>query len=616
MKVKMNIFLSVLALIFAGIVYYIMELEKHPDPDTNKKGVVDLSLLGSDIKSLGIKYKDWNVEASNIDGRWYILSPVYDLAKQGIFESIFSMVEKLRFLEVVTPEDMKKRQLSDQTFGIDKPEAIITLFFEDEEIDVVFGSRTRLGDYIYVKNSDSDNIYTVTSKIVDVLPLTVDELRDPEMFNVDISLIDIIKMKSAKAGYVELTKNAGKWFFKQPDVGPVDESVLKSILQKLADLKISSYVWQDSFTGVSNDENNILYEKYGLTDDQALFGISLEDPIIGDMYSLKISQHSPENENLHYVVRKTLPDIFAVKIAEKDINVLNFSLNELKNKALFDVNEDLIKEIGISKNDSRFIMTKTNGVWAIIEPGYAVADFKTVSSFLNYFTKQVRIVEFISPEQVESLNLEPYVDLCIGVQKETLNKKKLQFFTSKSEPGNFYGKFTGREDLFLLPYSAKLIFGSDVVDPFLFYNKTVLNIPSQDISSIIVKKIGKDAKDAVLSKDGQWVHDGSKDNIDMVAVNTILFSVANLRAECIVEDNIMDLDKYGLKEPMYVVKIGFSTDAGIQKSLMIGALAGNDGARYAMVKGKELIFVLSPAELSNLTLDMYKDEPSDKSDDD
>jgi len=610
MKVKMNIFLFVLALIFAGIVYYIMELEKHPDTDTNKKGVVDLSLLGSDIKSLGIKYKDWNVDASNIDGRWYILSPVYDLAKQGIFESIFSMVEKLRFLEVVTPEDMKKRQLSEQTFGIDKPEAIITLSFDNEAIDVIFGNRTRLGDYIYVKSSDSDDIYTVTSKIVEILPLTVDELRDPDMFNVDISLIDIIKMKSSKAGYVELSKNGGRWFFEQPDVGPVDEAVLKSILGKLAGLKISSYVWQDSFTDVSNDENNILYEKYGLTDAQALFGISLEDPIIGDIYSLKISQHTPEDDSLYYVMRKKLPDIFTVKIDEKDINILNFSLNDLKNKELFHVGENLVKEIGISKNDDRFIMTKTNGVWAIIEPGYAVADFKTVSSFLNYFTKQVRIVEFISPEQVEDLKLEPYINLCIGVQKETLDKGKLQFFTSKSEPGNFYGKFGGREDIFLLPYSAKLVFGSDVVNPFLFYNKTVLNIPAQDINSIIVKKIGKDAQDAVLNKEGKWEHNGSAESIDMVAVNAILFSVANLRAECIVDDNTMDLDKYGLKEPVYVVKIGFSTDAGIQKSLLIGALAGNDGARYAMVKGKELVFVLSPAELSNLTLNMYKNENS------
>jgi hypothetical protein len=615
MKVKINIFLSVLALIFAGIVYYIMELEKQPYNDVGKKGVFNFSFLGSDIKSVGIKYKDWNVDASNIDGRWYILSPVYDLAKQGVFESIFSMVDKLKFMEVVTPEDMEKRQLSEQTFGIDKPEAIITLFFENEEIDIIFGNRTLLGDYIYVKRSNSENIYTVKSKIIDILPLTVDELRDPEMFNVDISLVDFIKMRSSRAGYVELIKNGGRWFFKQPDVGPVDEAVLKSIFEKLKGLKISGYVWQDSFKDFSSDENNILYEKYGLNDAQALFGISLEDPIIGDIYNLKISQHSPEDENLYYVVRKTLPDIFSVKIEQEDINVLNFSFDELKNKELFHVDEKLIKQIEISKRDDRFIMIKAHGIWTITEPGYAVADFKTVSSFLNYFTKQARIVEFIPPEKVESLELEPYIKLSIGMQKETLVKEELQFFISKSKPGNFYGKFIGRKDIFLLPYAAKLVFGGDVLNPFLFYNKTVLNIPSQDIDSINVKQRGKEEQSVVLNKDVQWVRDGRVDGIDMVAVNAILFSVANLRAECIVDDNTMDLEKYGLKEPVYVVKIGFSTDAGIQKSLLIGALAGDDGARYAMVKGKEFVFVLSPAELSNLTLDMYKDESSDKSND-
>ncbi len=614
MKVKINIFLSVLALIFAGIVYYIMELEKRPDIDSNKKGVLDFYFSGSDIKSVGIKHKDWNVDASNIDGRWYILSPVYDLAKQGVLESIFSMVDKLKFTEVVTPEDMSKRKLSEQTFGIDKPEAIITLFFEDEEIDVIFGNRTLLGDFIYVKSSVSDNIYTVNSKIIDILPLTVDELRDPEMFNVDISLVDLIKMRSSRAGYVELVRNDGRWFFKQPDIGPIDETVLKSIFEKLKGLKISGYVWQDSFKDFSNDENNILYEKYGLTESQLLFGISLEDPIIGDIYSIKVSPPSPKDENLYYVVRKTLPDIFSVKIDREDINILNFSLDALKNKELFHVNDKQIKEILISKGDNRFIIRRTNGVWKITEPVYAVADLKTVSSFLNYFTKKVRIIEFIPSDEVEFLELEPYISLSIGVQHESLVKEKINFFVSKSKPGNFYGRFFGREDLFLLPYSAKLVFGGDDLNPFLFYNKTVLNIPSQDIKSLNVKESGKESQTAILDNDGKWVHDGRTEIIDMVAVNAILFSVANLRAECIV-DNTIDLEKYGLNEPVYIVKIGFSTDAGIQKSLLIGALAGDDGARYAMVRGNELIFVLSPAELSNLTLDIYQDELSDKSDD-
>jgi hypothetical protein len=532
MKVKLNIFLLVLAIIFAGVVYYILELEKHPEIDARKNGVLDLSFLGSDVKSVSIKYNDWSVDASNVEGRWYLLSPVYDLAKQGMFESIFSMVEKLKYHEVVTLEDMDKRQLSTSTFGIDSPEAVITLYFENDKIDVVFGKRTRLGEYIYVKSSKSDNIYTVTSKIVDVLPETANDLRDPEMFNIDLSLLNSVKLRSAKAGFVELKKENGEWLFEQPDVGPVDSSVLQSIVEKLTELKIKDYIWQDGISDIVNhpfkfeyDEENILYERYGLTDSDALFGINVVNPIIGDDYSLKISQVSSEAPDLYYVLRNSLPDIFSVIVDEEGIDVLNFSINDLKSKELFRVNQEFITEVGISKEDNRFIMTKTNGVWAIIEPMYAVADLKTISSFLNYFTKQVQIVKFIAPEKVQALKLNPYINLCIGSQKvgSEQTKQKLTFFSSEEESGLFYGKFNDRDDVFELPYASKLVFGGDVVNPFLFYNKTVVNIPTEDINSISTKNIDGEIKEVILNPEGQWVYNNNIDGADMVAVNSVLF---------------------------------------------------------------------------------------------
>jgi hypothetical protein len=239
---------------------------------------------------------------------------------------------------------------------------------------------------------------------------------------------------------------------------------------------------------------------------------------------------------------------------------------------------------------------------------YAVADLKTVSSFLNYFTKQVQIVEFVAPEEVEALKLKPYISLCIGSKKNgcEFSKEKLNFFSSEAKPRCFYGKSNDRDDVFELPYSARLVFGSDDIDPFLFYNKTVLNIPTEDINSISTKNIDDEIKEATLNSEGQWIYSNNVDGVDMVSVSSLLFSVANLRAECIVDNDAIDLEKYGLEEPIYLLKIGFATDAGIQKSLLIGALAGDDGARYAMVKGKDIVFVLSPAELANLTLDIAK----------
>ncbi|MDA3798310.1 MAG: DUF4340 domain-containing protein [Kiritimatiellae bacterium] len=613
MKVKLNIFLFLVAIIFGGIVFYLVQFDNKPIGDTRKAGVLSFSFLGSDINSVSIKNEDWKVDASNIGGRWYLLRPVYDLARQGIFESVFSMVENMKYQEIVTPKDMKDRHLTYETFGLDNPTVVITLFFDNDSIEVVFGKRTRLGDYIYVKSSESEKIYTVSSKIIDILPKTIDELRDPDMFNIDSSLLDVVKMKSSKAGFVELKKVAGEWYFEQPDIGPVDSSFLFDIFDKLVKIKIKNYVWQDLIEqtpsaegALDYDGNNILYERYGLKDSDVLFDIDVTDPILGDTYGLKISQHSPENLNLHYILRNNLPDIFSVILKEDDLRVLNFSLNDLRSKRLYRTEPEFVTEIAISKNDNRFVMTWTNGLWAVTEPVFSVADRATISSFLNYFTKQTRIVDFVLPEDVDSLKLEPYVNLSFNIDKGNgeHDVEKLEFYTSQKDSGKFYGKFSDRDDIFLLPYETKLIFGPDLVDPYLFYNKTILNVATEDIGSISTKS---DAGEKIveLSEDGIWVADGQTNVVNMVAVNSILFSIANLRAECIVDSDPENLEQYGLENPKYILKVGFSTGAGIQKSLLIGALAGDDGARYAMVKGKNIIFVLSPAELSNLTLGIY-----------
>ena len=74
----------------------------------------------------------------------------------------------------------------------------------------------------------------------------------------------------------------------------------------------------------------------------------------------------------------------------------------------------------------------------------------------------------------------------------------------------------------------------------------------------------------------------------------ILFFAANLRAVRVEALNPASLEPYGLDGGGTVLTLGLMGETGIQKSIVLGRPAPPDGV-YAMVKGQDVVFVLSSA---------------------
>ena len=90
-----------------------------------------------------------------------------------------------------------------------------------------------------------------------------------------------------------------------------------------------------------------------------------------------------------------------------------------------------------------------------------------------------------------------------------------------------------------------------------------------------------------------------------------LQSLSKLDATGVEWRRTEDLAGYGLDKPSAELSIGLSGDEGIRKTVIFGFVAGANGV-YAMVRGRDGIYVLEKSHVSNLTGDLVLAEDGDE----
>lgn len=91
-------------------------------------------------------------------------------------------------------------------FGFGKPSRTISVTFTDgERVTLLLGSRTPLGDGMYLRRTDRDTVYTIGTSTAEILMRTKSDYRDIELFD-EISSTDLLtSVTVSKAGVKPLT---------------------------------------------------------------------------------------------------------------------------------------------------------------------------------------------------------------------------------------------------------------------------------------------------------------------------------------------------------------------------------------------------------------------------
>ncbi len=275
-------------------------------------------------------------------------------------------------------------------FGFEKPARKIDVTFTDgEKIGLLLGSRTPLGEGMYVRLIDSNTVYTIGASTADALMKTKSDYRDITLFNAISSTDLLTSVTVTKAGRAPIT------VVRKPEADEEkDTSDTEAML--VADYAITSPISRDTNPDTVGpklldkviaikateliEDNPKDLNKYGLDNPVKLRFTTSE----GADVSLLIGNKTPDGGR--YVMPDGIPTVIAT---EKDCDLESLSYADISSPLIWYYKSDAVSDITyeLAGGARHTLSLKTSGKTLT-----GVYDGKTLtgSNATNLFLRTIR----------------------------------------------------------------------------------------------------------------------------------------------------------------------------------------------------------------------------------
>jgi len=196
-----------------------------------------LEIAAADVTGLGLRWSDahqGSVGAERKDDEWVLTAPRSGRADTDRIDALLRILERTVRKEV---------QGSDAEYGLDHPQATLTLKTAAKSATLLFGN-TGVNYSAYVKVQGADRVLVVESSALNLLPKSADDLRDrlvarfrPE----DVSRVRVTRGTKTMAA----ERNEDAWRLTEPSPAPANEKRVDAALETLAAIGVSVFLADD-----------------------------------------------------------------------------------------------------------------------------------------------------------------------------------------------------------------------------------------------------------------------------------------------------------------------------------------------------------------------------------
>jgi Domain of unknown function (DUF4340) len=125
-------------------------------------------------------------------------------------------------------------------YGLDKPNAAIEIFEDDNSIRVLFGNKKENGDY-YIKLDSELPVYSVSEYVFVQIPENINEIRVRKVVNIDPTKVTGVEIKEG-GKYLSISQIGDKWTVINNGNAQVSEKRIKDLLNEIGNLEVESFV--------------------------------------------------------------------------------------------------------------------------------------------------------------------------------------------------------------------------------------------------------------------------------------------------------------------------------------------------------------------------------------
>lgn len=479
----------------------------------------------------------------------------------------------------ITQQHLDMRGFDEAQYGFEPPSVTITAKDNNGKHEWFVGRKTPLGGMVYAMQAESEEIYTVQDKLLLIIPVSPDWLRDRVLFPGETAGLRRIEIRGP-AGFVQLVKEpATGWRIQQPVSTPADTKEVDDFIEKLYLFRIEGFV----------ADNVLDFSIYGLQGESRQISVGSGD---GSSRMLIVGDDVPDRPG--YVYARRADDTSVYTVSADILPLLNMPSERFRDASILSVVPEAVSYVALTKESEELSLVKheTDG-WAVTSPVVWEADAKAVEDLVVFWSAAV-----ITEYNVETNTAPAEWVFEIG-SAESGTTNRIEVLPRQGEDGLFVRL---GDDPTLYQINIPRIPDS-VIDPLLYKDRNVWNIEKGAVRKVSVVKSG-DRKQIVERYESEdFIPSGTNGSVRVnnEVFNKILGQLEVIRASEYITYNPADLDQFGLSSPLIELYVGLSNSNELGRVLLVGHETPK--GFYSMVKGRDVVFYLDKAQVEVLSAD-------------
>ena len=579
MKGRSTLFLLI-GILALGTFIWIQESWRARVPSKEYLRTKLFDLDAETLVSMQFKLTNTVIKCVKEGGVWVAGDPNEGMGRADV-ALILRMVAGLNAMgkgTTITAQQLDIRGLDAAEYGFDQPNIEITSVDNSGRRTWLVGRKAPLGGMVYVRESTSDDIYTVPDQLLSIIPTKPDQLRDLVLFSGEAIGVRRVEIRGQE-GFIQLVKDSQSgWRIQQPLSALADPREVNAYIESLFSLRVEKFVADNvsdfSIYGLQGETRQIALEGADGTARMLVLGDEIPDRE-GDVYARRADDTSV------FAIKADALDLLRVQVAHfRDVRVLPVALEEITSISVARGSEQLVLEVDPSKG------------WKISTPMIWAADPIAVTELAEIWEDAVIIqhdvatnnvaaewvFEFASTESGETNRLEVL---------PTLGKKDGLLIRRNGELGLF------QINLPLVPDSA--------IDPLVYKDKQIWKMDRNEIQKVSVVHSGQERQSIERGEAGGFSPAETNGNVrvDLISTGRILNQLELIETHEYITYNPRELEIYGLSDPALELHVGLAGTNELGRVLWVGRETPE--GFYSMVKGRDVVFYLDSSTINILS---------------
>lgn len=588
MKGRFTLILLLLVILLGAFIFF-FEREAPTTAQQNAEARKAFRIVPDSVEWITIESAALKLVCERRGHHWELIEPVKDRADDAKIERLLYYLDLLRKSTVITAAQRAERHLTLSDYGMDEPQATLTLVSEGRQREYLVGRKAVVGDRVYVKEEGADFIVPVDAQLLAVLPDSVSAWRSHDLFREDVSGMTRFSMRR-NDGFLQLAKqDNGKWMMQQPVKAPASGVAVRQLIDLLNVLRIDRFVADQVGDPAA----------YGLENVKSEMAVGYRDDEVPRQ--LLVGNEAPEFPGCVYA--KWADREFVYAVSNVVVQILDLPIRDFRERKITPMEADEVRGVMLAKGEQVLEFARhDDGRWEMLQPVRRPASDVLLDTLVELWC-ETAANEFVA-DNVTNLSEYGFAVPAARV-----------LFSSSTNRIN--AQDSGRADVVEMQISSlpptnglaliRCASGSSVygvaldllrtvrMRPLFFRERTVLALKRDTLLSITLVDNERQQSIARADVSAPFALEGDVEGLvlDEEGLEALLRVVSGLVADNFVVENPDDLEIFGLKEPHAELRFGLTGAGGISKTLLIGAAVPGRETVYAMIRGQDVVFELN-----------------------